>query len=354
MMTRSIGDRNFKEGGGLSAEAEVNHYDLGEDDAFIVIASDGVWEMMSNEEVTKLVEKHTIGGTARDACEELINRATSEWATQEGDYRDDITATIIFLPCFNPAISSRSPSISSPPNALHARLQARSRNIFVEDCTPRGSHMKQREGSLGSQIDLIDFDFVELGSPLYRSGLHDRFSPTSGGMDPFVLEREGFSSSSSLDIPIDASRMSLADVAGSPSMSRSPIMSRPKTVFTEKVETLDGVPFSLLGREERELINPELAKVKEDRSVLSHAPLSSTRLSERRKSQVTTTMEDVSASGRAPRPPTVVMKGSGAADIVDVKKSNADRKTDGRKRSALTVAKHTPLQFTAEAHEAHI
>merc|ERR1712070_951638 len=123
---------------------------------------------------------------------------------------------------------------------------------------------------------------------------------------------------------------------------------------TEKVETLDGVPFSLLGREERELINPELAKVKEDRSVLSHAPLSSTRLSERRKSQVTTTMEDVSASGRAPRPPTVVMKGSGAADIVDVKKSNADRKTDGRKRSALTVAKHTPLQFTAEAHEAHI
>lgn len=46
-MTRSFGDR-VAHSVGVSHEAEVKEFLLNEEDKFIVIASDGVWEFLSN------------------------------------------------------------------------------------------------------------------------------------------------------------------------------------------------------------------------------------------------------------------------------------------------------------------
>ena len=49
-MARSFGDL-VAASVGVSPEPEVRHFELEPDDKFIVIASDGVWEFLSNEQV---------------------------------------------------------------------------------------------------------------------------------------------------------------------------------------------------------------------------------------------------------------------------------------------------------------
>lgn len=49
-MSRSLGDR-VAHSVGVSSVPEVKEFYLSRDDKFIVIASDGVWEFLSNEDV---------------------------------------------------------------------------------------------------------------------------------------------------------------------------------------------------------------------------------------------------------------------------------------------------------------
>jgi serine/threonine protein phosphatase PrpC len=49
-MTRSFGDR-VAHSVGVSAEPETLEFTLGANDKYMVIASDGVWEFLSNEDV---------------------------------------------------------------------------------------------------------------------------------------------------------------------------------------------------------------------------------------------------------------------------------------------------------------
>jgi len=49
-MARSLGDL-VAASVGVSPEPEVLEFDISPDDKFIVIASDGVWEFLSNENV---------------------------------------------------------------------------------------------------------------------------------------------------------------------------------------------------------------------------------------------------------------------------------------------------------------
>mmetsp|Transcript_25846 Transcript_25846/g.54386 ORF Transcript_25846/g.54386 Transcript_25846/m.54386 type:complete len:417 (+) Transcript_25846:973-2223(+) len=107
-MARSIGDHAVK-GVGVIAEPVVRTYTLEEEDEFIIIASDGVWEFISSEEAVQIVGRHMIIGNnensdhgqsdmgASVACQALIRAASNKWHEYEGDYRDDITAIVIRL-----------------------------------------------------------------------------------------------------------------------------------------------------------------------------------------------------------------------------------------------------------------
>jgi len=53
-MSRSFGDK-VAHSVGVSAEAEVQSFLLGVHDKFVVIASDGVWEFLSNEDVANII-----------------------------------------------------------------------------------------------------------------------------------------------------------------------------------------------------------------------------------------------------------------------------------------------------------
>ena len=42
---------------------------------------------------------HSGGKPAKMACTNLIARSAVAWRLEEGNYRDDITAVVVYLPC---------------------------------------------------------------------------------------------------------------------------------------------------------------------------------------------------------------------------------------------------------------
>lgn len=60
----------------LTAEPEVVHHKLTKRDKFLVLATDGLWEMMSNEEVVRLVSEHIVGEETEDKFQRTDSKAT--------------------------------------------------------------------------------------------------------------------------------------------------------------------------------------------------------------------------------------------------------------------------------------
>lgn len=52
-MSRSLGDY-VAQSVGVTPEPEINIYDINQNDRIIIIASDGVWEFLSNEKVGQI------------------------------------------------------------------------------------------------------------------------------------------------------------------------------------------------------------------------------------------------------------------------------------------------------------
>ncbi|KAG5182113.1 phosphatase 2C-like domain-containing protein [Tribonema minus] len=107
-MARSLGDLAVKTVG-VIAEPEVLEHTIQPTDRFMVMASDGVWEFLTSTDVAAFAHEHLAKGgnaAAKSACEALIARAANMWRAHEGQYRDDITAQILMLPCFGTSSSS--------------------------------------------------------------------------------------------------------------------------------------------------------------------------------------------------------------------------------------------------------
>jgi serine/threonine protein phosphatase PrpC len=96
-MSRSLGDRAAHQAG-VSYEPEIDEFTLTSKDKILVLASDGVWEFLSNEVVTDIVTPF-FGGkndAPEDAANALVNASYQSWKDEE-DVVDDITCVIIFL-----------------------------------------------------------------------------------------------------------------------------------------------------------------------------------------------------------------------------------------------------------------
>lgn len=107
-MTRTLGDLQAKKIGLISVP-EINHIELKPGDKFIVIASDGIWDVMNSAEVVGFV----LQCPGQDsAAEMLVKEARQRWVdlnkakkvnNKIGDYPtarrgiDDITVVIAFL-----------------------------------------------------------------------------------------------------------------------------------------------------------------------------------------------------------------------------------------------------------------
>lgn len=104
-MSRSLGDGECKRFG-VIADPEIKSFKLApaagdkeDGDKFLIVASDGVWEFISSHEAVQIVAQ---SGDATAACAELVQQAAHRWKVNEGNYRDDITAIVAFLPFLQP------------------------------------------------------------------------------------------------------------------------------------------------------------------------------------------------------------------------------------------------------------
>ena len=93
-MSRSFGDKIFESVGVISIP-NILFFKHKLIDKFIVIASDGLWMYLSNQEVVKIVGKYYEEKNCDQAIEELYNTAKVRWEEND-DFIDDISI-ILFL-----------------------------------------------------------------------------------------------------------------------------------------------------------------------------------------------------------------------------------------------------------------
>lgn len=97
-MTRSIGDLVAASVGVISEPEIFVYSNLKPSDKAIVIASDGIWDRMTNKEITQIVMSDQFY-SKRDsdgAAQLLIKESVSRWTKEQGMV-DDITIIIVYL-----------------------------------------------------------------------------------------------------------------------------------------------------------------------------------------------------------------------------------------------------------------
>jgi serine/threonine protein phosphatase PrpC len=109
-MTRSFGDQAASSVG-VIAVPEMHTIELTEDDVFLVLATDGLWEFVDSEDCVQKVAKcleqqkgdgsgdNTNGGGTMDpqqVCDELVQEAVQKWEEHERVV-DDITVLVVYF-----------------------------------------------------------------------------------------------------------------------------------------------------------------------------------------------------------------------------------------------------------------
>jgi len=103
-MARSLGDHELARYGVIATPVVTTH-SLKPNDSVMILASDGIWEFITSQEAMDIVQKHPEDATA--ACKDLIIEATQRWRDEEGPYRDDITAIVIYLDQLRPYMDAQ-------------------------------------------------------------------------------------------------------------------------------------------------------------------------------------------------------------------------------------------------------
>lgn len=93
-MSRSLGDEVAKSIG-VSSNIDFINIMIEDDDKFIVIASDGLWEYLSNEEVGNICRKYS-KDKGQLAVQELLEVATNKFL-EIGEYIDDISIGLFYF-----------------------------------------------------------------------------------------------------------------------------------------------------------------------------------------------------------------------------------------------------------------
>ncbi|CAJ1973518.1 unnamed protein product [Sphenostylis stenocarpa] len=93
-MSRAFGDFMLKDHG-IIAIPDISHRTLTSSDQFIVLASDGVWDVLSNKEVSSIV---WAADTEKEAARAVVEAATLAWKNKYPSSKvDDCTVVCLFL-----------------------------------------------------------------------------------------------------------------------------------------------------------------------------------------------------------------------------------------------------------------
>ena len=77
-MTRSMGDKAGAQAG-VIAEPEIKEFKIEKEDRFIVVASDGVWEYLSNEDIMNIVIPYFDRDNPEQASDRVVVESINAW-----------------------------------------------------------------------------------------------------------------------------------------------------------------------------------------------------------------------------------------------------------------------------------
>ncbi len=95
VITRSIGDKIANEIGVIN-NPEIKYFNLCNEDKFIFVGTDGIFEFISNEECVKIINEFYRFNDTQGALKELNSIAKRRWIQNEGIV-DDITGLLVFF-----------------------------------------------------------------------------------------------------------------------------------------------------------------------------------------------------------------------------------------------------------------
>uniref|UniRef100_A0A7N0UUB1 protein-serine/threonine phosphatase n=1 Tax=Kalanchoe fedtschenkoi TaxID=63787 RepID=A0A7N0UUB1_KALFE len=110
----------------LSSDPTISEHELQPLDQFVIFASDGLWEHLSNQEAVDIVQNHPHRGIARRLIQTALQEAARKREMRYADlkkigrgvrrhFHDDITVVVVFLD-YN--LVSRGSSVKGPPVSL--------------------------------------------------------------------------------------------------------------------------------------------------------------------------------------------------------------------------------------------
>ena len=94
-MTRSFGDRVAATVGVIS-EPEIKEFDFDENDKFMIIASDGIWEFISSQECVEIIKGFYEKNDMKGCAEHLYEESSKRWMKEE-EVIDDTTLILVFF-----------------------------------------------------------------------------------------------------------------------------------------------------------------------------------------------------------------------------------------------------------------
>ncbi|KAI8075133.1 phosphatase 2C-like domain-containing protein [Gongronella butleri] len=104
-LSRAIGDFEFKQNDRLPAEEQIVtcnpdiiEHELTDDDEFLVLACDGIWDCMSNQEVVDYVRAHLgLGHTVEEICEAMMDHCLAPETDMGSVGCDNMSVIIVGL-----------------------------------------------------------------------------------------------------------------------------------------------------------------------------------------------------------------------------------------------------------------
>lgn len=93
-MSRSIGDL-VAASVGVTWKPEIAIYKLSPEDKIILIASDGIWEVLDNDDVINILKPYYNSGKIENAADQLMKECVKLWSKES--VIDDITIIVIFI-----------------------------------------------------------------------------------------------------------------------------------------------------------------------------------------------------------------------------------------------------------------
>ncbi|CAN0918860.1 Probable protein phosphatase 2C 60 [Linum grandiflorum] len=125
----------------LSAEPAITEHELEPHDQFLIFASDGLWEHLSNQDAVDIVQNHPRHGIARRLVKAALLEAAKKREMRYSDlkkidrgvrrhFHDDITVVVVFLDSnlVSRASSARGPTVSIRGGGIHLPAKTRQSN----------------------------------------------------------------------------------------------------------------------------------------------------------------------------------------------------------------------------------